>query len=68
MPGESIIIANKAYIRVNSSDLSWVQAEEFCKSHDGHLVSITSADKEQVVKYLSDGGSSSTGICCVHRT
>ena len=60
MPGESIIIANKAYIRVNSSDLSWVQAEEFCKSYNGHLVSITSAEEEQLVKYLFDGGSSLT--------
>ena len=37
-----------------------MQAEEFCKSYNGHLVSITSAEEEQLVKYLFDGGSSLT--------
>ena len=52
MAPEHIIVHDESYIRVNSSDLTWVKAEEFCQNHNGHLVSITSQEEEHVVKVL----------------
>ena len=52
MSPEHIVVGDESYIRVNSSDLSWVQSEEFCQTHNGHLVSITSQEEEDVVKVL----------------
>ena len=60
MSPEYVVVNGKEYIRVNTSNLSWVQAEEFCQKHNGHLVSIASADEEQTVKCLFDGGPSFT--------
>ena len=60
MSPEYIAVNDEKYIRVNSSDLSWVQAEEFCQRYNDHLVSIASVDEEQTVRYLFDGGPSFT--------
>ena len=55
---DHVLVDDMMYIRVNSSDLTWIEAEQFCESHGGHLVSITSTHEENIVKTLFDGGSS----------
>ena len=53
---EHVIVGDETYIRINSSDLTWLQAEQFCQSHNAHLVSITSPEEEQIVKAIFHGG------------
>ena len=51
---EHIAVKDDTYIRVNSSNLTWMEAEKFCHQHDGHLVSMTSVEEEHVVASLFD--------------
>ena len=53
---EHVIVGDETYIRINSSDLTWLQAEQFCQSHNAHLVSITSTEEEHIVQAIFHGG------------
>jgi hypothetical protein len=71
---DHVVVGGLRYIRVNSSDLSWEEAERFCETRAAHLVSITSRHEERIVKSLLDDGHSIMptaiyiGIHAPHRT
>ena len=56
MVPEFMTLGTKTYVRVNSSSLTWTQAENFCRSLNGHLVSITSRKEADIISALFDDG------------
>ncbi|MGN0787259.1 MAG: lectin-like protein [Christensenellales bacterium] len=52
-PGESVTFNGHTYILYDHSAGSWQEAEEFCERNGGHLVTITSAEEQQIVSDLA---------------
>ena len=52
-PGESVTFNGHTYVLYDHSAGSWQEAEEFCERNGGHLVTITSAEEQQVVSDLA---------------
>ena len=51
-PGESVTFNGHTYVLYDHSAGSWQEAEEFCERNGGHLVTITSAEEQQIVRNL----------------
>ena len=52
-PGESVTFNGHTYVLYDHSAGSWQEAEEFCERNGGHLVTITSAEEQQIVSDLA---------------
>ena len=53
---EYLTVENKSYMRVNSSEFSWREAQQFCERHNGSLMSVTSKSEENILMMLLSGG------------
>lgn len=51
-PGETVTFNGHTYVLYDHTAGSWQEAVEFCERNGGHLVTITSAEEQQVVHNL----------------
>ncbi len=59
---DPITVAGHTYVRFDQIDgklLSWKEAEAWCEAAGGHLVTVTDAREQRIVKYLALNGESS---------